>query len=601
MHQHALKSNHCYAVLDSKAQVVISGAEGVFLHDTRHLSDYRWDFHTLTLLAHAEGTDRVFQHWGLFADRAQRLSLEREFRLLPDGFEDEILITNESDRSRDFPLALTFDADFRDIFEVRGRRRMTIGRNNVRRNGSSFEYLTQDGVDCETRLAIEGFVAGEPLVLNPGEERRICVRGKFRSSRHGDKIAAPAAPWAQTALALRPDLTAAERRAFDDIDMLMASSPQGPVILTGVPNYVNVFGRDSLIASWFLLSAAPGIAETTLRILAAHQGTREDPVTLEAPGKIAHEIRDSELTRTGDVPFGRYYGTADASALYVLLMRDYLTATGRHDLVAELSSAWRGAIAWCRRARGEDGLLRYSTEPRGRGLVNNSWKDSADSMSYANGSLARGRLAVVEVQGYLATALDAAAELEEAVGGEARHIATLRCEAATLRDLIDGVFWNPELGLHAIAVDETGRHCDIVSSNPGHLLWAGVLSEDRAADVAHRLMKPDMWTGWGVRCLSSLEVRYQPLSYHNGSVWPHDNGMIAAGAARYGLTDVSDRIWQGMSDAATAFSDLRLPELFGGYDRHPDRPPIPYPETCSPQAWAAAALVYRALNTVTQT
>ena len=378
--------------------------------------------------------------------------------------------------------------------------------------------------------------------------------------------------------------------------MLMATSPQGPLALTGVPYYVTLFGRDSLITSWFLLDAAPGIAESTLRSLAAHQGKIDDPVTLEAPGKIAHELRDSELARTGDVPYGRYYGTADASALYVLLMRDHWKATGRTDLVANLAHAWRGAIAWCRRAQGNDGLLRYASGPHGRGLVNNSWKDSKDSMSYADGSLATGPLAVVEVQGYLAAALDAAAELEQALAGDKQHIESLRREAADLRELIDAAFWNDALGIHAIAVDEDGRQCDVVSSNPGHLLWAGVLSAPRAAAVADRLMQPDMWTGWGVRCLSMRERRYQPLSYHNGSVWPHDNGLIAAGAKRYGLTETSDKIWRGMDAAAAAFADLRLPELFGGYEKVPARPPIPYAETCSPQAWAAAAMVFRTMD-----
>lgn len=378
--------------------------------------------------------------------------------------------------------------------------------------------------------------------------------------------------------------------------MLIAASAHGPVVLTGVPNYVNVFGRDSLVTSWFLLSAAPDIAESTLRLLASRQGIKDDFLTLEAPGKIAHELRESELARTGDVPFVCYYGTADASALFVLLIRDHWKVTGRTDLVTELVNSWRRSIAWCRCERGHDGLLRFSTELSGRGLSNNSWKDSADSMSYSDGRLARGQLAVIEVQGYLAAALDAAADLEQLIGDDPSQSATLRREAAELRDLFDSVFWNDDLGMHAVAVDEAGLQCDVVSLNPGHLLWAGVLSEERAAAVAHRMIQPDMWTGWGVRCLSAREARYNPLSYHNGSVWRHDNGLIAVGARRYGMTDISERIWKGMTEAAVSFPDLRLPELFGGYERQLERPPIPYPETCSPQAWAAAALVYRAMN-----
>ncbi len=591
-----LKSNHCYAVLDGNSDVSPGGAAGVYLHDTRHLSEYRWAFGALTLLAEADGADWTFRHWGAFEDRAQRLSVARSFRLLPGGFEDDLLIANESDIDRQIAPALSFDADFRDIFEARGRGRETIGRNDVQRDGPHLRYLSQDGVICETSLSFEGFVPGDPIRLKPGETRSLRVRGVFTTSRHPAQTEAPAAPWTRPARETHRASSRAEQRAFDDIDMLMATSPCGPVVLTGVPYYVNVFGRDSLITSWFLLSAAPGIAENTLRVLAAHQGREDNPATLEAPGKIAHELRDTELTRTGDLPFGRYYGTADASALYVLLMRDHWQATGRETLVVDLADAWRGAIGWCRRARGSDGLLRYASGPQGRGLANNSWKDSKDSMSYSDGTLALGRLAVIEVQGYLAAALDAAADLEAVLGGDLQHIATLRREASDLRDRIDARFWNDALGIHAIAVDEAGRQCDIVSSNPGHLLWAGVLSAPRAAAVAARLMQRDMWTGWGLRCLSTGARRYQPLSYHNGSVWPHDNGLIAAGAARYGLTDMSDRIWRGLGEAAEAFADLRLPELFGGYDRRAGLPPIPYAETCSPQAWAAAALVFRAMG-----
>ena len=595
MNIHPLKSNHCYAALDGRAESSGASKTGVFLNDTRHISDYRWDFGPLDSVAHAEGPDWMFRQWGLYEGRTQVMSVARTFRLLPDGFIDEVLIGNESADARTCTPSLSMEADFRDIFEVRGRARQSIGRNDVERDGNHFRYLSQDGVSCETIMTFTGFRPGESIALKAGETHRIFVCGHFRSSHFGPQTGAPTAPWTAAARSLRETSSHAEQRAFEDIDMLMATSPEGPVVLTGVPYYVNVFGRDSLIASWFLLSAAPGVADNTLRVLAAHQGQRYDPVTLEAPGKIAHELRDCELARTLDVPFGRYYGTADASALFVLLMRDHWTQTGQTALVRDLADAWRGAIGWCRSARDGDGLLRYFTQQSGRGLKNNSWKDSEDSMSFSDGRLAEGRLAVVEVQGYFAAALDAAADLEEVLQGDPDHIRVLRREAEDLRGVIDNTFWNERLGIHAIALDETGRQCDVVSSNPGHLLWAGVLSETRAMAVVDRLMQPDMWSGWGVRCLSTREKRYQPLSYHNGSVWPHDNGMIAAGCQRYGLTDACDKIWQGMGEAAVAFEDLRLPELIGGYHRVHGRPPIPYLETCSPQAWAAAALVFRAM------
>ena len=588
-----LKANHCFASLDTGAQARAGGPKvrGFFLQDTRHLSRYEWRLPGFDTIAASDGPRRAERHLGRFRRHRQELRARRTLVLRPDGFDEELELINEDDRAHELVPELLVDADFRDIFELRGRRRRSIGREPVRRGGLSFEYRAQDDVRLSTRLRLEGFRNGAVLRLGPRERRTLTVAARFESGHAGPQRAAPLPGWTPAAAAVRGAAPAHVKRAFEDVEMLTSSSADGPQIAAGIPNFVTLFGRDALLSAWFLLPAAPDMAAGALRGLARHQGSAEDAATREAPGKIPHEIRCGEMARTGDVPFGRYYGTADASALYVMLMRDHATRTNDAALVRELAPNWRAALRWCEAERGSDGLLRYPSTRSGRGLVNNSWKDSDDSMSFADGRLAEGRIAVVEVQGYLAAALAAGADLETSMGGDPAEATRLRAEAATLRELIDERFWNERLGMHALAVCEDGRQCDVASSNPGHLLWAGVLTRERAERVASRLMRPDLWSGWGLRTLAEGEARYGALSYHNGSVWPHDTGLFAAGLARYGLVDELERVREALRDLALAMPDHRLPELVGGYDRDGGLPPLPYVETCSPQAWAAAALV----------
>lgn len=311
----------------------------------------------------------------------------------------------------------------------------------------------------------------------------------------------------------------------------------------------------------------------------------------EAPGKIAHELRRGELARTGDLPFGRYFGTTDATALWLVLLRDHAAATGSRALLRELAAPMRRALAWMQGARSPDGFLREPASRSGQGLWNTSWKDSDDSIHDGQGRLASGAVAVVEIQGYVAAALDACADMESWLGADG---APLALEAAALRESIDGRFWDEAMGLHAVALAEDGRRLDAATSNPGHLLWAGALSPDRAARVARRMMRPDLWSGWGLRTLSTRSPRYQPLSYHNGSVWPHDTGLFAAGLARYGLPEAATAR-RALLDMAAVQPALQLPELLSGYARGGPVPPPAYLEPCRPQAWAAA-LVWAALG-----
>jgi glycogen debranching enzyme len=588
-----LKSDACFAMLDAQGfcDPAMPRVAGFFLHDTRHLSHYAWDMPGFSLAHAVASLQGVTQFWSRFEAHAQVMLIRRDLVLEPDGFTDRLTIRNEALTAQTLMLDLHLDADFVDNFELRGRVR-GIGRNPVSRPApGQFAYVAQDGVRSGTTVTVVGMARGVPVRLPPGGTREVQVTARFTSdlATAGNH---PQLVWAEQAQKMRAAADPTTAQSFDDIAALATHAEQGVYIAAGVPNFVTAFGRDGLITAWFLLQAAPSVAAGTLRLLAAHQGRADDPVRAEEPGKIAHELRFGELARTGDVPFGRYYGTTDATALFLMVLRDHALATDDRSLVSELEVPLKAALGWIEAQQDDQGLVRYPASRIGRGLLNTSWKDSDDSVSYADGTLATGRIAVVEIQGYVAAAMEAAADMLGWLGDAEARMAELRAKAAALRDTIDRVFWNDDLGLHVIAVDEGGRQCDTATSNPGHLLWSGSLHPDRAAVVAARLMQPDLWSGWGLRTLSTGARRYQPLSYHNGSVWPHDTGLFAAGLKRYGLDDKARQVAHALRDTAALQPGFHLPELLAGYPREGDIPPLAYIESCRPQAWAAAALIW---------
>jgi glycogen debranching enzyme len=588
----ALKSGYCYAHLDASAATSrdLPRVMGLFLRDTRHLSDYAWNLAGFDLSEQATTNTTATQFWSRFVRHSQTVLLRRVFVLRPDGFDDVLTLTNEALDAQEVALRLTAAADFVDAFELRGRVR-EIGRNPVHETvdaaGQRMTYVAQDGVTCATMLTFDGFANGAVLTLAPGE-RRVCrVTGRFSSSLAGTEGDGRPIQLTPAADALRQRARPGLRQAFADIDTLACHDTGGPWLAAGVPNYVTLFGRDSLIAAWFLLDAAPEVAVGTLRAVADLQGRTDNPGTQEEPGKILHETRQGELARTGDVPFRRYYGTTDATALFLILLADYTRRSGDPTLADDLRQNALAALDWVRRSRDPvDGLVRYPASRTGKGLYNTSWKDSDDSIFHPDGRIATGRVAVVEIQGYTVAALRAAADLglDDPAG--------LRADADAMAATIDRLFWSDTLGLHAIALTPDGARVETGTSNPGHLLWAGCLTHARAVQVADRLMQPDMWSGWGLRSASTDAARYQPLSYHNGSVWPHDTGLFAAGLARYGLDSHLATVAGAMMDLADRQPGHQLPELLGGYARDGDTPPLIYIETCRPQAWAAAALIW---------
>jgi len=592
-----LKIDHCYAMLDisGMAGADLPGVAGFFFHDTRHLSSYSWDMSGLDLIHTSQSPKGLTQFWSRFANHEQQLLIRRKITLRPDGFDDELSIQNSGRITRSFTPKLSFCADFLDVFELRGTRR-TLTRNKVERtatqNHTSYHYLAQDGVKLRTDIAIDGPELGKKLKIVAGENQKIRVSVNFTSSMILASSKQPLINWASVKKSEQGSQIKVLHQAREDIQTLALSTQSGTCIGAGIPNFVTMFGRDSLISAWFLLKEAPELARGVLKFLAQHQGRREDIFHDEQPGKILHEFREGELSRLKELPFAPYFGSVDATPLFLRVLADYVRLSGDTDLAVQLEPNWRSALGWIEKQRDRRGFLRYTGALDGKGLINKCWKDSNDSMSYSDGSLGGGALAIVEVQGYLCAAYESAAYLNDAVGGESDQSERLILLKNSTLEAIDRHFWMDDKKTYALALDNEGARLDVVSSNPGHLLWSGAVAKDKVDMLINRMFEDDLWSGWGLRTLASGENRYNPLSYHNGSIWPHDTALFGAGLYRYGRSDEFTRVTKALIDLADVQQDQRLPELVGGYHRDSDIPPLPYVESCRPQAWAAAALIY---------
>jgi glycogen debranching enzyme len=513
-------------------------------------------------------------------------------------------------------LEVIFAADFFDVFEVRGMHRPARGEilPDERDPGMvRLRYRGLDGILRTTRVdfspapdVVASNRAVWRLILPRAGSARIDVH--ITASSDDPSASTPRADIAAIALAAarraadrlplkstriesdNPAFNALVARSLSDLDMLVTHTPAGRVPYAGVPWYVAPFGRDSVISALQLLPYHADLAKSTLRFLAAWQGRALDAFRDEEPGKILHEYRQGEMANCREIPFIPYYGTIDATPLFVMLLAEYARWTGDLGLIRELMPAARAAIAWMHEHgdRDGDGYLEYATRSR-LGLGNQGWKDSEDAVSHADGRLAAPPIALVEVQGYAYAALAAGAELAQLLG-DVDTAAGWRAEAAALRDRFNRDFWLEHESFYALALDGDKRACDVIASNAGHCLWTGIVDEDRAGVIAKRLLDDDMFSGWGIRTLSARERRFNPMSYHNGSVWPHDNAITAAGFRRYRLTGGVITVATALFDASRHFEQARIPELFCGFPRQADYGPISYPVACSPQAWAAGSV-----------
>jgi glycogen debranching enzyme len=379
------------------------------------------------------------------------------------------------------------------------------------------------------------------------------------------------------------------RRSAADVDMMILGNAETGYPYAGVPWFSTVFGRDGIITAMEMLWVDPSVAKGVLQFLASTQATETDLSNEAQPGKILHEMRRGEMAKLGEVPFARYYGSVDATPLFVMLAGEYYDYTGDRAFIEDLWPHIDLALEWADKYGDEDGdgFVEYARHGD-KGLVQQGWKDSNDSIFHADGSIAQAPIALCEVQAYVYAAKLAGAKLSAMLGRKPRS-EKLELEAADLQRKFEEAFWCEELSTYALALDGDKNPCRVRTSNPGHCLFAGIASPSHAQLVAHTLMSRDFFSGWGIRTVGVEEVRYNPLSYHNGSIWPHDNAMIAMGFARYGFRELAGKVLLGLLDVSSAVDLHRLPELFCGLDRRPGEGPTLYPVACSPQAWAAAA------------
>lgn len=580
---------------------------GVYRDDTRMFSGWSWRTEDAQVLAVQTRENVVQQHTAILDEkRYQHIGLERRLTVSDAGFIDSWTLTNTGGEPRRVELSLEVEGEFRDLFAVWGNSTADGERAVASTEEAGVLRLSRtasDGVQPGAEVRVE--TDGQPSAtsprtwafdLKPGGRGRITA--EVALSNGAPEPAAPALPeysqW-RASFDLRHEQADRRRsiaRAVDDLRMLLLPTAHGAYPAAGLPWFSCIFGRDALITTQMLLPWRPELAASVLDQLAAEQGKVVDPFREEEPGKILHEMRRGELSRTGRIPFGRYFGSVDATALFVVAMGEYVTATSDFARVVQARAAWEGAITWLEAHRAETGDL-VAFAPSGSGLTIQSWKDSADSMNHADGRQAEPPLAVAEVQGYTFAAFRTAAGFYRRLGeGDRAQACELRAER--LAEELHARFWLEDLGTYAMALDRHGRPLRVRSSDPGHLLWSGVVPEHAAPQLVRTLMGEELWSGWGLRTLGSSEARFNPVSYHNGSVWPHDTAIFAGGLARYGFAKEARAVADAMFDLADHQPLNRLPELISGFRREDGLASIPYTHACRPQAWAAAGLLYAA-------
>ena len=622
-----LKHGDTFAVFDELGDVLEAEHTpgGIFHFDTRHLSrlSFTLEGHRPLVLSSTVQADNLtldvdltnpdlFQGDRLVMPK-DTFHVARTKFLWKAGCYELFTLTSYDERRRRFRIGFDFGADFADLFEVRGHRRRRRGETSVElRNPAevAFLYRSLDGITCTTVLcfdpaptALSAGAAAFELELAPRERRAIslrvlCSQGAeaaraekaFFTALRRARAAGRQQGAGRVAIETSNEITnGILSRSSADLAMLMTDTEHGRYPYAGVPWFSTVFGRDGLLTALQTLWLDPALARGVLAYLAAHQAQSLDGAADREPGKILHERRRGELARLGEIPFGAYYGSIDSTPLFVALAGLYWHHTGDRGFIESIWPNVRAALEWIDRYgdRDGDGFVEYGRRLHS-GLRNQGWKDSEDSVFHADGELARGPIALCEVQGYVYLARRSAALLAADLG-ERALAKELEEQAELLRARFEASFWDEELGTYALALDGEKKACRVRTSNPGQLLFTGMVQPERARRLVAQLFGREFFCGWGIRTLSAREKRFNPTSYHNGSVWPHDNALFALGLAHYGHTGAAVTLATALFDAASQMHLRRLPELFCGFRRQRGKAPTLYPVACAPQAWAAVA------------
>jgi glycogen debranching enzyme len=625
-----LKHDSAFLVADRLGDVpgLPDGAFGFYAEDTRFLQrlELRLDGRRPLLLNATIGgeswqgaidlTNADVIERGRVVVPSRTFRVSRRLTVFDGRLYQVVVIESFARQPHEVTLSWDFAADFVDVFEVRGHRRFergTVQTPRLEPSAIELSYCGRDGVVRTTRfdfepapVHLEGARALYKLRLDPHGRAEVALTV---SAAVGLPLRSRPLPWDE-ALARRSTIINGLRQDWarlesdhesfnrwvecsqSDLLLLLTATDDGLVPYAGIPWYVAPFGRDALITALQTLPFAPEIARGTLRFLARHQARIEDQFADQEPGKILHEYRRGELASCREIPFVPYYGSVDATPLYVILLAEYVRWTGDVDCARELWPAVEQALAWMAShgAADEPGYLRYERRSS-RGLENQGWKDSHDAVMHASGALAPAPTAIVEAQGYQYAALCGAATVAEAIG-LVELAPALRARAAQLRTRFESDFWMEEERFYALALDGGGEPCRVISSNPGHCLWTGMVAGARAEAVTRRLMANDVFAGWGLRTLATRERLYNPMSYHNGSIWPHDTAIAALGMRRYGLIEPFLALTTALFEAVRHFPGYRMPELFCGFDRRAGHGPTRYPVACEPQAWSAGVVFH---------